>query len=164
VLNSGWIAVVPRTALQVNQWYGYGWQIIDPNSGAAGYLIAGYLSSGGIMTNAGGQVSGESWWVKIHDLCSVFFGIATIATFILLMAAGSKIAEALARPEIKQAIAAISAAFLEFSFLTLLPIWVWGIVMLIIAIVAVYWLWPRSSYNYNRRRWYAATNEAIMLC
>jgi hypothetical protein len=43
VLNSGWIAVVPQTGLQVNKWFGYGWQIIDPNTGAAAYLLAGYL-------------------------------------------------------------------------------------------------------------------------
>lgn len=48
--------MVPQTGLQVNQWYGYGWQIIDPNSGAAGYLIAGYLTSGGIMTTVGGYL------------------------------------------------------------------------------------------------------------
>jgi hypothetical protein len=46
VLNSGWIAVVPRTGLQVNQWFGYGWQIIDPNSGAAAYFTLAHLVLG----------------------------------------------------------------------------------------------------------------------
>ncbi len=91
VVNSGWIAVIPQRGLQVNQWFGYGWQILDPNSGAAGYLLAGYLTSGSVTTNAGGNgskpIKDEDFpktAIKIKDLCAIlgllaigiFFGLA----------------------------------------------------------------------------------------
>ena len=34
-------------ALALNDWLGMGWIILDPNTGSAGYLIAGFLSAGG---------------------------------------------------------------------------------------------------------------------
>jgi hypothetical protein len=71
VLNSGWIAVVPQTALQVNQWYGYGWQIVDPDSGAAGYLLAGYLTSGSEITAGGSSTT----TVSDTQFCSVGPGV-----------------------------------------------------------------------------------------
>lgn len=42
-VNAGYTAIVPQSSIQLNQWSGYGWQVIDPNTGAAGYFIAGGL-------------------------------------------------------------------------------------------------------------------------
>jgi hypothetical protein len=55
VVNYGWTAVVPQRDIMVNQWYGQGWIVTDPETGAAGYLIAGGLVSGGAMSAAGGN-------------------------------------------------------------------------------------------------------------
>ena len=45
-VEMGWTAVVPQRNIQLNQWYGAGWIIMDPDTGSAGYLLAGYLVSG----------------------------------------------------------------------------------------------------------------------
>jgi hypothetical protein len=50
-INIGWTAIVPQSNIQLNQWYGAGWIIMDPDTGSAGYLLAGYLVSAGGSTS-----------------------------------------------------------------------------------------------------------------
>ena len=55
VVYDNWTAVVPQRDVQVNQWYGQGWIIMDPQSGSAGYLLAGGLISDGGIAAGGGE-------------------------------------------------------------------------------------------------------------
>ncbi|MFZ3138173.1 MAG: transglutaminase domain-containing protein, partial [Thermodesulfovibrionales bacterium] len=45
-VNQGKIVTVPETNLQYNLWYGVGWIVEDPATGAGAYLISGYLMGG----------------------------------------------------------------------------------------------------------------------
>jgi hypothetical protein len=71
VQNYGYNVVVPKTGLQFNQWYGYCWQVIDLNTGAAGYYIAGGLSGGSMVSSAGGAMSllCDLLWNSINNFC-----------------------------------------------------------------------------------------------
>jgi len=143
VLNSGWIAVVPRTGLQVNQWFGYGWQIIDPNSGAAGYLLAGYLTSGNIMATSGG-----SGTTPVDEQYAINLSLLGI------LEALAKLFEVLGLFGMVYALYA--ADFALFGALAS-PIFIVGIGMLIIGIFSCYILLPAifGANNFYRRRWYA---------
>jgi hypothetical protein len=55
-LNQGKVVTVPQRELVVNDWSGVGYILLDPNTGAAGYLISGGLN--GMV----GTVSGGSLW------------------------------------------------------------------------------------------------------
>ncbi len=46
-VNAGLVAVVPQRNLRFNDWLGMGWIVVNPNTGSAGYLIAGFLTAGG---------------------------------------------------------------------------------------------------------------------
>jgi hypothetical protein len=46
-INAGLVAVVPQRNLQFNDWLGMGWIVLDPATGSAGFLIAGFLTAGG---------------------------------------------------------------------------------------------------------------------
>ncbi|RLB82369.1 MAG: hypothetical protein DRH17_06060 [Deltaproteobacteria bacterium] len=54
-INMGWRAVVPQRNIQLNQWYGAGWIIMNPDTGSAGYLLAGYLVSENELITGGGS-------------------------------------------------------------------------------------------------------------
>ena len=45
-VEKGWTALCPQRNITLNSWNGQGWIIVDPASGAAGYLLAGRLVSG----------------------------------------------------------------------------------------------------------------------
>ncbi len=154
VVNSGWIAVIPQRGLQVNQWFGYGWQIIDPNSGAAGYLLAGYLTSGSILTTAGGMGSILHWLLEVHHLHAVLAGIGLIGALLALTARGYSVFGPYA--------AGVAAALLASGYA---PIVFWiGVAMVLIAIVAAALLMAYSNnYNYIRRRWYAFSNKVVII-
>ncbi|MHB8156116.1 MAG: hypothetical protein ACYDEQ_01770 [Desulfocucumaceae bacterium] len=150
VLNSGWIAVIPQRGLQVNKWFGYGWQIFDPNSGAAGYLLAGYLTSGNIMETSGGSGTtpvDEQYAINLsllgilEALSKLFAAVGFMITAYGLYAAEFALVGALAS-----------------------PIFIVGIAMLIIGILSCYILLPAifGTSNFYRRRWYAIMfNKAL---
>jgi len=52
-VNSGFIAVVPQRNQRFFNWLGTGWIVFDPNTGSAGYFIAGSLVLGGAATAGG---------------------------------------------------------------------------------------------------------------
>lgn len=150
VLNSGWIAVIPQRGLQVNKWFGYGWQIIDPNSGAGGYLLAGYLTSGSELIAAGGSGTGPiladmgSFWLKFW-----------LSGFII-----EGLNEFLAKPGLALMIAAWRAGLL------LIPSMLWfgvGLIMVVIAIIAAIIILKAIWTSYNiRRRWFASKRRAMI--
>jgi|GEM_PF-5236872 len=58
-VDAGLTAVVPEKNIQIGQWYGQGWIIVDENTGSAGYLLAGHIVSGAIteeITSGGATV------------------------------------------------------------------------------------------------------------
>jgi hypothetical protein len=148
VVNFGQTAVVPQSGLQVNQWYGYGWQVLDLNTGAASYFIAGNLVSGTQLTTTGGgsttRASSDSdWWLKFW-----------LTGFIW-----AALTEALAKPGITQMITGVELGLLGAG---LIPFGV-GTAMVTIAVVGgiiiYYGIWGSSTLI--RRRWYAFTIKAL---
>jgi len=45
-VNQGKVVTIPETNLQYNLWYGVGWMVEDPETGAGAYMISGYLMGG----------------------------------------------------------------------------------------------------------------------
>jgi transglutaminase-like putative cysteine protease len=45
-VDSGMIVTVPERNVQLNNWHGAGWIVIDPTSGAGAYMISGGLAGG----------------------------------------------------------------------------------------------------------------------
>ncbi|MCL4501751.1 MAG: hypothetical protein M1438_07825 [Deltaproteobacteria bacterium] len=142
VLNSGWIAVVPRTGLQVNQWFGYGWQIIDPNTGAAAYLLAGYLTSGSEIITGGGAGSRVADWIAtaIAGALAGLFGYLEYRAEIIRYL-GSAFLAALSGGEF----------FLAFfaGSLTLLSILLFIAAVIFVFVFVRYYIWPRY---FSRRK------------
>jgi hypothetical protein len=59
-VENGWTALCPQRNITLNDWNGMGWLIIDPTSGAAGYLLAGCLVSGNAVKVINGGSSTEA--------------------------------------------------------------------------------------------------------
>ncbi|CAG0931398.1 hypothetical protein TFLX_02136 [Thermoflexales bacterium] len=85
-LNQGKIVTVSERELQVNDWSGVGYLVLDPATGAAGYLISGGLA-GNVSTISGGSLwdvlttIGAYAWLAINlglDLWGVWAGIALL--------------------------------------------------------------------------------------
>lgn len=85
-LNQGKVVTVSEREMVVNDWQGVGYIVLDPNTGAAGYLI-----SGGLAGNTGTLNGGSLWdilttigayaWLAINlglDLWGVWAGIALL--------------------------------------------------------------------------------------
>lgn len=43
VVNSGYTVIIPETSVSISSWTGWGWQILDENTGASAFMIGGYL-------------------------------------------------------------------------------------------------------------------------
>ncbi len=87
-LNRGRVVTVSERELRVNDWSGVGFIVLDPTTGAAGYLISGGLA-GTISTISGGSLwdilttIGAYAWLAINfglDLWGVWAGIALLLT------------------------------------------------------------------------------------
>lgn len=135
--------VIAQRGLQVNKWFGYGWQIIDPNSGAAGYLLAGYLTSGNIMETSGGSGTtpvDEQYAINL-SLLGILEALAKLFELFGLFG---------------MVYGLYAAEFALFGALAS-PIFIVGIAMLIIGILSCYILLPTifGTNNFYRRRWYA---------
>ena len=85
-LDSGRVVTVPEQELAVNDWSGVGFIVLDPVSGAAGYMISGGLF-GNTDTISGGSLwdilktVGAYAWLAINfglDLWGVWAGIALL--------------------------------------------------------------------------------------
>ena len=159
VVNSGWIAVIPQRGLQVNNWFGYGWQVLDPNSGAAGYMLAGYLTSGSVTTNAGGNGSKPieekdfpKTALKIKDLCAIL-GLLTIGVFLALAPWVNVLFGSLA------ADMALVAIFANLPLIGAVLVSVIGALTILFALGALYVLYFAYEDNCRRRRRYAFSSR-----
>ena len=54
-VERGWTAICPQRNITLNNWHGQGWIIVDPETGSAGYMIAGSLVSGSEVITCGGS-------------------------------------------------------------------------------------------------------------
>ncbi|MEW6375080.1 MAG: transglutaminase-like domain-containing protein [Thermodesulfobacteriota bacterium] len=54
-VNQGKLVTIPETNLQYNLWYGVGWIVEDPLTGAGAYMISGYLMGGETTEDRKGQ-------------------------------------------------------------------------------------------------------------
>jgi hypothetical protein len=59
-VEKGYIAICPQRNITLNDWSGQGWIITDPDSGAAGYLLAGRLISGNTVEIINGGSATEA--------------------------------------------------------------------------------------------------------
>lgn len=48
-VEKGYVAICPRDNVSLNNWHGQGWIVMNPESGAAGYLLAGRLMTGSVI-------------------------------------------------------------------------------------------------------------------
>ena len=67
-VNAGKVVIIPEREIEINQWSGNGYMVLDPNTFACGYMISGGLA-GGAMT--AGQVIGEYVQYVIQGLVTI---------------------------------------------------------------------------------------------
>lgn len=67
-VNSGKIVIIPEREIEINQWSGTGYMVLDPDTFACGYMISGGLA-GGAMT--AGQVIGEYIQYVVQGLVTI---------------------------------------------------------------------------------------------
>ena len=103
-VNAGKIVTVPQHAFQYLDWSGLGYLVLDPLTGAGGYLISGGLAGGGTAEDGDGNgvlnwlVTLFSWVVNqggddvvvkaVGKLAAGFEAIKTIATWLGRIAIG----------------------------------------------------------------------------
>jgi transglutaminase-like putative cysteine protease len=66
-IEKGWVVLVPQRNIEFGDWFGIGWMIVDPQTGAGGYLIAGYRILGEIISGGATNTSVEGFpdrWVQ----------------------------------------------------------------------------------------------------
>lgn len=150
VVYNGWTAVVPQRNVQLNQWYGQGWIVMDPQTGSAGYMISGGLISGSEMAAAGGSGTTPADITNFmrqgfNPVLEALLGLAD--TGLGFAYAGARIATAaFTAGEISGAWAAVGVGATVGV----------GVVMIAIAGYLLYKNWG-SIFGYNRqrnRRWY----------
>jgi hypothetical protein len=149
----GWTAVVPQTNIQLNQWYGAGWIIMDPDTGSAGYLLAGHLVS------AGGSTS-ESTDVETFIEKGVKEGVVTTLIGVLAGLAGpGAIVAVTGTKAIAQAVTAESLILGLGGAATVFV----GVAMVASAFILGY-LFFRGYYSSMtfRRKWLACKSPAIV--
>ncbi|MHB8156114.1 MAG: hypothetical protein ACYDEQ_01760 [Desulfocucumaceae bacterium] len=151
VLNSGWIAMIPQRGLQVNKWFGYGWQIIDPNSGAAGYLLAGYLTSGGAITAGGSGTDALIDFIHFKDAIAAIAGVIADLTTL-----GLRVYAVYAAAEISISFAAAHAAALTPGSKV-------AVIAVGFLVVAAFLRIQSFTYGMNilKRRWYSFSREVM---
>ena len=94
-IEKGYIAICPKTNITLNDWTGQGWIILNPDSGAAGYLLAGRLVTGNSITIINGGSTGNvvHWVIGLladflvwhHHLKALFFTTANIVACVVAM-------------------------------------------------------------------------------
>ncbi len=68
-VNSGKIVIIPKEEIQYYDWYGSGYIVMDPETGAAGYMISGGIAGGSI---------GKTVVVTLIGLASLIMGIIDV--------------------------------------------------------------------------------------
>lgn len=81
-VNAGKVVIIPEQEIEINQWTGIGYMVLDPDTFACAYMISGGLA-GGSMT--AGQVIGEYVQYVIQGLVTiVLYELAKAAILALL--------------------------------------------------------------------------------
>jgi len=157
-INMGWTAVVPQTNIQLNQWYGAGWIIMDPDTGSAGYLLAGYLVSGSEVIMGGGSGTKQA---DIEDFIEK--GVKALAIASLLEGLGCVVEAGVVFAATGASI--ISGAITAASVLGGLAMVGLGAGMVIGAVVVGIWLVHKilTACNFYYRTWYAFIRTATTL-
>ena len=78
-VNTGKIVIIPEHEIEINQWSGIGYMVLDPDTFACGYMISGGLA-GGAMT--AGQMLSE--YIQYVVLGAVFIVLWEVLTTALL--------------------------------------------------------------------------------
>ncbi len=65
--SRGWRIIIPQRNLQFHDWYGAGWIEMDPATGSAGYLLAGYIVTAGGSSAKVQQGDPYSKAQTVHD-------------------------------------------------------------------------------------------------
>lgn len=76
-VNTGKIVIIPEQEIEINQWSGIGYMVLDPDTFACGYMISGGLA-GGAMT-AGQMLSEYIQYVVLGAVSIVLWEVLTTA-------------------------------------------------------------------------------------
>lgn len=77
-VNSGKIVIIPKEEIQYYDWYGTGYIVMDPETGAAGYMISGGIAGGSI---------GKTVVVTLMGLASLIMGVIDVVSIAMAMIA-----------------------------------------------------------------------------
>ena len=72
-VNQGRVVTIPETPITYHSWTGTGWVDMDPNTGAAGYMIQGGLAGGAICQP---ETDSNQLWKMSHDLLGTVSDLA----------------------------------------------------------------------------------------
>lgn len=84
-VNAGKVVIIPEQEIEINQWSGIGYMVLDPDTFACGYMISGGLA-GGAMT--AGQVIGEYVQYVIKGLVTIVLYELAKATVLAVLPFG----------------------------------------------------------------------------
>jgi len=83
-INAGMKILIPQSDVTYNQWVGTGYIVMNPDTGAAGYMISGGLAGGGTSASASGSLRSQSafsmlanrsfWGQRIVFIAKAFVG------------------------------------------------------------------------------------------
>ncbi len=152
VINQGLTVIVPQRNIQLNQWQGAGWVVMDPQTGGATYYILGSLLWGCNTIKAGG-----SWTNPFNDLLLLAWKgykwletwgglFAGLVGFPLSCGLGVTFAALDAIGTATTCTQIMTYAGLTFGAAT-------GTVILAVAGMALFMYIYSQSYSYNRRRY-----------
>lgn len=146
-VEKGWIAICPQRNITLKDWNGQGWLVIDSDSGAAGYLLAGHLVSGNTVEVINGGSATEATEETITG--------SAIGDFILHLHHWKALITVMAHMAIywyllAEIMCAGSAVMIIGAF------WAFGLtVFLLLYVLAALWvyqhIWPFDSRIYRRR-------------
>jgi len=126
-VKAGYVALIPQYGVTIGGWSGQGWMVINPISGAAGYMICGSLHN---------IINGGSSTGVVHDLVHLFHHIMNIGH--LLTAPGGILSMALG---------AMLLGYLllsSFGWLAAIPFFGAGVVFYYVAV----WSFVQIMSNY----------------
>lgn len=78
-VNSDRIVTIPKTNISLNQWQGTGYIVLDPETGAAGYMISGGIAGGSttVITDLAALVSLIFGFIDVYLAASMLLAVST---------------------------------------------------------------------------------------
>jgi hypothetical protein len=163
-INQGRTVVVPQSNIQLNQWQGVGWIVLNPATGSAGYYILGSLAhpSATMVKIAGGSgttpANDGDWFnmpLKIHDLLTIL-GLIDIGAVLVATGLGNNVLGPLGA-ELGLAAALAGSPLFAAGVVCL------GAAMIAAGVFFAIQLLTASNLNYSRRRWYALSGRVVTI-